>query len=199
MARYHKEHKQLSRERIIDAAGRRLKSDGIDGSGVATLMKDAGLTNGAFYGHFESKDDLVRTVLTDQLRGQRVVLAGLAPGRAGLEQFVRAYLSVQHRDDVAGGCPTAALLDEIARCTDQTRQAYDEGVLAIIDDLASRLDGVTRRKARVVVLAMFAAMVGTIQLSRALRDRRLADAVLEQGIDNALALLGSTVQTPSTA
>ena len=127
------------------------------------------------------------------------MLAGLAPGRAGLEQFVRAYLSVQHRDDVAGGCPTAALLDEIARCTDQTRQAYDEGVLAIIDDLASRLDGVTRRKARVVVLAMFAAMVGTIQLSRALRDRRLADAVLEQGIDNALALLGSTVQTPSTA
>ena len=57
MARYHKENKQLSRERIIDAAGRRLKSDGIDGSGVATLMKDAGLTNGAFYGHFESKDE----------------------------------------------------------------------------------------------------------------------------------------------
>ena len=56
MARYGTEHKQATRQRIIETAGRRLKRDGIDGSGVATLMADAGLTNGAFYAHFPSKD-----------------------------------------------------------------------------------------------------------------------------------------------
>ena len=113
MARYGKDHKRLARERIIEAAGRRFKSDGIDGSGVATLMKDAGLTNGAFYGHFDSKEDLVSTALGEELRSQRAILGGLEPGRAGLEQFIRVYLSVEHRDDVGGGCPSAALLDEI--------------------------------------------------------------------------------------
>ena len=189
MARYDTEHKRLSRERIIEAAGRRLKTDGIDGSGVATLMKDAGLTNGAFYGHFESKEELVGTALRDELRRQREVLAGLAPGVAGLEQFLRAYLSVEHRDDRGGGCPTAALLDEIGRCTDTTRQSYNDGILDIIDDLAARLEGVPRREARVAVLTLFASMVGTMQFSRALTDRKMANAVLERGVENGLVLI----------
>lgn len=189
MARYDKEHKRISRERIIEAAGRRLKTDGIDGSGVATLMKDAGLTNGAFYGHFESKDELVGTALREELRRQRAVLTGLSPGVAGLEQFLRAYLSVEHRDDRGGGCPTAALLDEIGRCTDDTRQSYNDGILGIIDDLAARLEGVPRREARVAVLGLFASMVGTLQFSRALTDRWMANAVLEQGIQNGLVLM----------
>lgn len=191
MARYDKDHKRLSRERIIEAAGRRFKTDGIDGSGVAVLMKDAGLTNGAFYGHFESKDDLVSSAVREELQAQRQVLAGLEPGLAGLEQFIRAYLSVEHRDDLAGGCPSAALLDEIGRCTDRTRQSYSDGIVSIIDDLAARLVGVEPSAARVVVLGMFASMVGTIQLSRALTDRELADAVLAQGVRNALVLIGA--------
>ena len=190
MARYDTEHKRLSRERIIEAAGRRLKTDGIDGSGVATLMKDAGLTNGAFYGHFESKEELVGTALRDELRRQREVLAGLAPGVAGLEQFLRAYLSVQHRDDRGGGCPTAALLDEIGRCTDTTRQSYNDGILDIIDDLAARLEGVPRREARVRRSShCSASMVGTMQFSRALTDRKMANAVLERGVENGLVLI----------
>jgi TetR/AcrR family transcriptional regulator, transcriptional repressor for nem operon len=71
MARYGKDHKQATRRRIVAAAGRRLKRDGIDGSGVATLMADAGLTNGAFYAHFDSKEDLVASTVADQLREQR--------------------------------------------------------------------------------------------------------------------------------
>ena len=71
MARYGKAHKQATRQRIIETAGHRLKQDGIDGSGVATLMADAGLTNGAFYAHFASKDDLVATAVADQMRAQR--------------------------------------------------------------------------------------------------------------------------------
>jgi AcrR family transcriptional regulator len=115
MARYGKEHKQATRQRIIEAAGRRLKRDGIDGSGIATLMADAGLTNGAFYAHFESKQDLVAQTVAEQLREQRQRFAALPARRAGLEQIVRAYLSVDHRDNPDAGCPSAALLDEIGR------------------------------------------------------------------------------------
>ena len=68
--RYGKEHKESTRRRIIESAGRRFKQDGIDGSGIATLMNDAGLTNGAFYAHFASKDDLVATAVAEQLREQ---------------------------------------------------------------------------------------------------------------------------------
>src|SRR6266498_1396128 len=71
MARYGKEHKQATRRRIIETAGSRLKRDGIDGSGIATLMADAGLTNGAFYAHFDSKEDLVANAVVEQLREQR--------------------------------------------------------------------------------------------------------------------------------
>jgi TetR/AcrR family transcriptional repressor of nem operon len=192
--RYGKEHKEATRRRIIESAGRRLKRDGIDGSGIATLMADAGLTNGAFYAHFASKDDLVATVVADQLRKQCEALSAVAPGRDGIEQFVRAYLTVEHRDAPEDGCPTAALLDEIGRCPDGTKQAYTDGALAIIDDLAARLAPQDPRTARVKTLGVLSVMVGTLQLSRALADRQLADEVLEQGIQNALTLLGAEQQ-----
>ena len=194
MVRYGKEHKQVTRRRIIETSGRRFKRDGIDGSGVATLMADAGLTNGAFYAHFASKDDLVAQAITDQLREQRESLSTVAPGRAGVEQFVRAYLSAEHRDNPADGCPSAALLDEIGRSADATRRAYTDGLLAVIDDIAARLDPDDQPAARVKTLSVFAMMVGTLQLSRALADRQLADAVLDQGLQNALALLGAAQQ-----
>jgi AcrR family transcriptional regulator len=69
--RYSKDHKQATRQRILEAAGRRFKEDGIDGAGVAAVMSDADLTNGAFYAHFASKEDLVANELADQLRAQR--------------------------------------------------------------------------------------------------------------------------------
>ena len=189
VVRYGKEHKLATRRRIIEMAGRRLKRDGIDGSGVATLMADAGLTNGAFYAHFASKEDLVATAVSDQLREQRERLAAVAPGRAGLEQIVRAYLSPEHRDNPEEGCPSAALLDEIGRCADLTKQAYTDSVLAFIDDIAARLAPHDPQSARVKTLSVYALIVGTLQLSRALADRQLADDILEQGIRNALTVL----------
>ncbi len=156
--RYTKEHKQRTRQRIITTAGRRLKRNGIDGSGVATLMKDVGLTNGTFYAYFASKEELVATAVADQMRAQHEnIVAQAAPGRAGLEQMIRWYFSTEQRDSIEDGCPNAALLDEIGRSTDSTRQAYTDGA--------------------------------TLQLSRALTDRQLADELLEQGIRNALALI----------
>jgi TetR/AcrR family transcriptional repressor of nem operon len=189
VARYGKEHKLATRQRIVETAGRRFKRDGIDGSGVATLMADAGLTNGAFYAHFSSKEDLVATAVGEQLREQQEGFNALEPGWAGVELIVRQYLSAQHRDSPEDGCPSAALLDELGRCSDATKRAYTDGLLAVIDDIAARLGSKDPQSARVRTLNVYASMVGTLQLSRALADRQLADAVLEQGIQNALAAL----------
>src|SRR5438093_4443286 len=105
VARYTKEHKQVTRQRIIEKAGHRFKQDGIDGSGISTLMADTGLTNGAFYAHFTSKDDLVATVVGEELGRQAKEFAELLPGRAGLEAFVDWYLSRNHRAHPEAGCP----------------------------------------------------------------------------------------------
>jgi TetR/AcrR family transcriptional repressor of nem operon len=192
VVRYGKEHKSETRRRIIETAGRRFKQDGIDGSGVSTLMKDAGLTNGAFYAHFASKDDLVTTAIADQLKAQAEnVVARADPGRAGLEQIVRGYLSPQHREMLGDGCPNAALLDEIGRSTETTRQAYTDGVLILIDGIAERMAPEAPSSARVKALSLLGLMAGTLQLSRALTDTRLAHELLDQGIDNTLALLDS--------
>ena len=108
---------------------------------------------------------------------------------------MRKYLSVQHRDNPDNGCPSAALLDEIGRSTHATKQAYTDGVLAVIGDIAARLAPDDPQSARANTLSVFAMMVGTLQLSRALADRQLADEILEQGIQNALTLLDATQQS----
>jgi TetR/AcrR family transcriptional regulator, transcriptional repressor for nem operon len=187
--RYSADHKQATRRRILEAAGRRFKQDGIDGAGVAAVMSDAGLTNGAFYAHFTSKEDLVANVLADQLRAQRQSLDSQPSDRAGLEAFVRSYLSPQHRDQCADGCPSAALLDEIARRPAATRQIFTDELMGVIDDIASRLDPTDVDAARTDALTVFGLMVGTLQLARALTDRDLSDQLLARGVETALKLL----------
>jgi TetR/AcrR family transcriptional regulator, transcriptional repressor for nem operon len=187
--RYSKDHKQETRQRIVEVAGRRFKQDGIEGAGVAAVMSDAGLTNGAFYGHFTSKEDLVANVLADQLRAQRHSFDAQPSDRAGLEAFVRAYLSPEHRDECAEGCPSAALLDEITRRPDATRQVFTDELMGVIDDIASRLDPTDAEAARIDALTIFGLMVGTLQLARALTDRQLSDQLLAGGRETALKLL----------
>jgi TetR/AcrR family transcriptional repressor of nem operon len=191
LARYNKEHKEATRRRIIETAGRRFKQDGIDGSGIATLMADAGLTNGAFYAHFASKDDLVATVVGDELGRQATGFGELPPGRAGLEAFVSWYLSSDHRDHRDTGRPSAALLDEIGRCDKETKRAYTAGAKAILDEICVRLAPKNPDSARGTALALYAMMVGSMQLARALSDRKLSDAVLEEGIRSAHAMLAA--------
>lgn len=189
MARYGKEHKAATRQRIIEAAGRRFKTDGIDRSGVATLMADSGLTNGAFYAHFDSKDDLVAAVIEGQVGQQVTELRELPAGRVGLEMFVRQYLSRAHRDHPDAGCPSAALLDEVGRCTGETRKAYTAGTKAILREICVRLSPEDPESARDAALLLFTMLVGSMQLARALSDKRLSNTVLEAGIRNALATL----------
>jgi AcrR family transcriptional regulator len=187
--RYSKDHKQATRQRIVEAAGRRFKEDGIDGAGVATVMADAGLTNGAFYGHFRSKEDLVANVLADQLRAQRQSLDAQPSDRAGLEAFIRSYLSPRHRDQHADGCPSAALLDEIVRRPAAAKRVFTDELTGTMDDVASRLDPTDVEAARTDALTLFGLMVGTLQLARALTDRDLSDQLLARGVETALKLL----------
>ena len=187
--RYGKDQKQATRERIVEAAGRRFKQDGIDGAGVAAVMSDAGLTNGAFYAHFASKEDLVANVLADQLRTQRHSFDAQPSDRAGLEAIVRSYLSPQHRDQSADGCPSAALLDEIARRPAATKRVFTDELLATADDIAARLEPTDADAARIDALAIFGMMIGTLQLARALTDRDLSDQLLARGVQTALKLL----------
>jgi TetR/AcrR family transcriptional regulator, transcriptional repressor for nem operon len=185
--RYDKDHKQATRQRIVEAAGRRFKQDGIDGAGVAALMSDAGLTNGAFYAHFASKEDLVANVLADQLRAQRQGFD--TSDRAGLEAFIRAYLSPEHRDHCADGCPSAALLDEIVRRPAGTRQVFTDELMGVIDDVAAHLDEPDAEAARTRALTLFGLMIGALQLARALTDRHLSDQLLARARETALKLL----------
>jgi TetR/AcrR family transcriptional repressor of nem operon len=187
--RYGKDHKQATRQRILKAAGRRFKQDGIDGAGVAAVMSDAGLTNGAFYAHFASKEDLVANVLADQVRAQRQSFDAQPSDRGGLEAFIRSYLSPQHRDQSADGCPSAALLDEIARRPVATKHVYTDELMGIIDDIASRLGPTNPESARTAALTLFGLMLGTLQLARALTDRDLSDQLLARGVETAMKLL----------
>ena len=158
------------------------------GAGVAVVMSDAGLTNGAFYGHFSSKEDLVASVSPTSCAPNATASTPSPRIGRGLEAFVRSYLSPQHRDQCADGCPSAALLDEIARRPAATRQVFTDELMGVIDDIAVRLDRQTSRRSdgRAHGLRV---MVGTLQLARALTDRDLSDQLLAEGVDTALKLL----------
>jgi TetR/AcrR family transcriptional repressor of nem operon len=188
MARYSPEHKEATRRRLIATAARRFKTDGIDGSGIATLVADAGLTNGAFYGHFRSKDDLVASVVAQQLEDQVAAVDAMPAGRDSVAEFLRDYLSPAHRDDLPGGCPSAALLDEIGRCDATTRQAYTDGARAMVAAISRHLDDGDRGDADDRALALLTLLVGALQLARAVTDPALSDSILAAAHAQALAI-----------
>jgi TetR/AcrR family transcriptional regulator, transcriptional repressor for nem operon len=197
VARYTAEHKNETRKRILETAGRRFKKDGIDSSGIAAIMSDAQLTNGAFYAHFKSKEDLVANVVADQMRGWQATL-GSSPDRAELEAFVREYLSPHHRDHPETGCPSAALLDEIGRCDKATRRSYTQAMQDFVDMVATRLSPDDPSSARSDAIGLFTILVATLQLARAVTDRAFSDDILESGISNTQSLLGRAQPPTST-
>lgn len=186
MVRYRPEHKDQTRRRLIETSGRRFKRDGFDGSGIATLVADAGLTNGAFYGHFTSKHDLIATVIAEQLDAQLARVEALPLGLDSVEAFVREYLSPAHRDDPAGGCPSAALLDEIARQDLATRQAYTAGIRALIDAITRHLAAGSSPGPRDRAIGLITVLASSLQLARAVTDPELSDQILSSAYENAM-------------
>jgi TetR/AcrR family transcriptional regulator, transcriptional repressor for nem operon len=188
--RYEKGHKETTREHIIDVASAQFRENGVAAVGLAGIMSAAGLTNGAFYTHFESKEDLVRAVLLHALSGREVRLRTNLEGNAGLEATIRDYLSARHRDGAGTGCPTAALVAEIARHPKQTRDAFTEKIAEIIDLIAAQIGKGSPTERRRKAIAAYGMMVGSLQLARAVNDKRLSDEILEDAVDAALKLAG---------
>lgn len=188
MARYGTEHKAATRRRLIEAAAHRFKRDGFDGTGISALVADAGLTNGAFYGHFASKDDLIATVVSEQMSDQLVRLEAMPVGRVSTQAFLREYLSPEHRDDPGVGCPSAALLDEIVRQGPATREAYTEAASALIDAISRHLDENDHPSARGSAIGLYTLLVSSLQLARAVTDPELSDQILAAAYRNAMRL-----------
>jgi TetR/AcrR family transcriptional regulator, transcriptional repressor for nem operon len=186
--RYEKGHKDATRERIIDVASRQFRQNGVAAVGLAGIMSDAGLTNGAFYNHFESKEDLVQAVLDHALNRRAAKLRS----KSGLEELIRDYLSPAHRDSPSNGCPTAALVAEIARHSRDTRAGFTKKISAFIPLIAAQLAAGSANQRRQNAVAIYGMMVGTLQLARAVNDRKLSDQMLESGVSAALALAGMT-------
>ncbi|MGH6741028.1 MAG: TetR/AcrR family transcriptional regulator [Bradyrhizobium sp.] len=188
--RYEKGHRETTREHIIDVASEQFRENGVAAVGLAGIMSAAGLTNGAFYTHFESKEDLVRAVLLNALSRREARLRANLEGKAALEVTIRDYLSTRHRDGAGTGCPTAALVAEIARHPKQTRDAFTGKIAEIIDLLAAQIDKGSPADRRKKAIAAYGMMVGSLQLARAVNDRKLSDEILENAVDAALKLAG---------
>ena len=188
--RYEKGHKEATRQHIIDVASKQFRESGVASAGLAGVMSAAGLTNGAFYAHFESKEDLVRAVLTDALDRRERGLAGNLKANAGLEKSIRDYLATRHRDNAGSGCPTAALVAEIARHPHKTRDIFTAKAEQIILLIAAQLRTGSVAERRRKAMAIYGMMVGALQLARAVNDRKLSDEMLESAIESALNLAG---------
>jgi TetR/AcrR family transcriptional repressor of nem operon len=185
--RYEKGRKDASRRRIMEVAAERFRNEGIAASGLAGIMSDAGLTNGAFYPHFQSKAELVRESLVSALDDQsRRLQDAFAAG--GLEAVLAAYLSAEHRDNPGSGCVSAALLPELARQPAETRGLFASRILAMAQQMASSLPPQIQDPEG-VALAIYATLIGTLQLARATQGTDLSDRILAAGAEAARALV----------
>jgi TetR/AcrR family transcriptional repressor of nem operon len=187
--RYSREHKLETHARIVKKASVRLREKGAHGIGVADLMKDAGLTHGGFYAHFDSREALVIEAFTHAMdrsteRWRR--LAEQTPPEKRLAMIVNTYLTPLHRDDPGHGCSIPALGAEIARESPKTRRAFAGRLEQMIDTLAAQLPGVPRKAARKQAMAAIATMMGTLVLARVAGSGEFSDEILGAGRDAVL-------------
>jgi TetR/AcrR family transcriptional repressor of nem operon len=180
--RYPAEHKQQTRERIVRAAARRFRSRGIERAAIADLMRDLRLTHGGFYRHFGSKERLVAEAFETALKehGDRVTgaIANAPPG-GEMQALIGAYLDPKHCDDMAGGCPLAALASEIARRPKGSRAPFLQALRTHIHRMEQYMPGATVEERHQKTIALFTAMAGTLTAARAFTDAQDRRAILE--------------------
>jgi len=172
--------KAVSHDRILAVAAATIRRDGMDKLTVAELMKEAGLTNGGFYRHFDSREQLVAEAT------QRAMTQGSAwtvessqvGGRRGYTRLVNGYLSVEHRDHPESGCGVAGMAADAARADGPARDAYTHQVqncLSVLADLVEEPDPKVARREAVLLLS---ALVGAISIARAVDDEALSNQIL---------------------
>jgi TetR/AcrR family transcriptional repressor of nem operon len=199
--RYEKGRKETTHQRIIEVASQEFRKHGIAAAGLAGIMEQAGLTIGAFYPNFASKAELVSETLTHVLDQQHVKLREIIESGGGLEAGIRSYLNKEHLANPQQGCPSAALLPEVARQAKDARIAYKDGLLPFIAMLAEQFPEGDSKASNGRAITLFGLLVGTLQIARAMPDAALAESVLEEGIEAALKLAGvrsSRVARPAT-
>jgi TetR/AcrR family transcriptional repressor of nem operon len=172
------ESKRESLDKILDAAARRIREEGLDGAAIVPVMRDAGLTHGAFYSHFCSKDDLASAAFSRAITKGRphwIKPPHGEPWRERLTGLAKRYLTTAHRDDLSTSCGFATLSSDAARASGQFRSSYEHELrtsLAAIcgdDESSDRLDG---------AIALMAVCVGGMALSRAVVDPKFSARIL---------------------
>jgi TetR/AcrR family transcriptional repressor of nem operon len=172
--------KEATHERIVEAAARAIRRSGYQGTGVADIMKDAGLTHGGFYAHFASREAMLAEA-ADRAGSESVALmqriAAQTPPRKVLQAMMQAYLSKEHVEGVELGCAVAALGSEMPRQAPEVRRAATRRIKEMIDLVARQFPDWGQPAAHERALFMTAAMVGTLVLARAVDDPKLSDAL----------------------
>jgi AcrR family transcriptional regulator len=172
--------KEASHERIVDAAARAIRRSGYDGTGVADIMKEAGLTHGAFYAHFESREAmLVEAVDRAGAQANAVassVIASVPPEEA-LQAMMQVYLSKEHIAGIESGCPISALGSEMPRQSDEVRRAATLRIKEMIDLVARQFPDWGQPAAHERALVTVSTMVGTLILARAVNDSALSESL----------------------
>ncbi|MGZ5041728.1 MAG: TetR/AcrR family transcriptional regulator [Usitatibacter sp.] len=174
-----REEAAASRERILESASRLFRERGLEGIGVADLMRDAGLTHGGFYGHFASKEDLKAAACERSLeRSVEKWTRFIETEKDPVAAIAKRYLSTEHRDDPGHGCAIAALGGDVGREGPAVRRAYTKGLRALLDLLARVSRGATAAARRRRAIATYASLVGALILARAVDDPRLSREIL---------------------
>jgi TetR/AcrR family transcriptional regulator, transcriptional repressor for nem operon len=182
--RYSKEHKQETHTRIVKKAAVLLREKGAHGIGVADLMREAGLTHGGFYAHFDSREALVIEAFAyamDRSTERWRQIVAQTPADKRLATIVESYLTSVHRDDPGHGCAVPALGAEIARESPKTRKAFANKLDQMLDMIAEQMPDVPRKTARKQAMATLATMAGTLVLARVAGNSELSDDILAAG------------------
>jgi TetR/AcrR family transcriptional repressor of nem operon len=168
-----KEEAAETRARIVRKASKEFNQHGIAGTGLADVMKSAGLTHGGFYKHFQSKDELVAEALEEGLENSFQAIEHAAGERA-IAKFISEYLSPDHRDNFDNACPLPALGAELWRAGGKTRQKASEGVLRFVSLVERRLKDLPAKDRKSRAHAIVASLVGSMMLSRIVTDPKLS-------------------------
>jgi len=177
--------KDATHERIVAVAARAIRRSGYDGTGVADIMKEAGLTHGAFYAHFASREAMLAEAAGSAFAQAAAALAGIAarvPPDQALASMLEAYLSKEHVAHVATGCPLAALGSETSRQTPDVRRVATRYVKEMIDLVARQLPDWGQPGAHQRALVTVSTMVGALLLARAVDDSGLSDSLREAAL-----------------
>lgn len=186
--------KEQTHQKMVGAAGREFRRHGYAGIGVAGVAKAAGVTSGAFYDHFGSKDGAFIAAVD---AGLDEVIDGIPKiqsehGSAWVRVFVDYYLGQVHRDDLAGGCAMATLSPEVVRSNSEVRAVYEAKMSKIAELIADGLETGTRDERRGRAWVMLGTLIGGLTIARAVSDVDLSNTIASSTRLSVTTAAGST-------